>query len=822
MRKLPVLVLTLLCCFLAALRVSAAAGDSPLLIHPYGGGPEEIECIRLYAPDDQSYCLFLPSGTQPETAAVYLNTELPVSLDGVPLESGCSAAGFTPGVHSLLCGEQEYSLTVYCAGQLPAVFIATDSGSMDYVHANKANREPASIRVYENGALCLDKRLTQIKGRGNATWGYDKRPYNIKFEKKTDLLGMGKAKKWSLLAEYIDPSLLHNACGWSFATALGMKYSSDHRHVDLYLNGNYAGCYTVCESVELGETRIAERDLEKANEQANPDIDPETAARGAFGENGAKGSRKWVELPADPEDITGCYLLEYDLLARYQEEASGFVTENGQPIVIKSPEFASQAEVNYIADFVEAGTQAICSDSGFNSQGRHYSEYFDLDSLASAFLLQELSMNHDAGISSFYAYKPAGTERIFFGPIWDMDNAFGSPHSCFDVPLSTTDLWWANQRGCNGIPTLLAAAYRHEDFRAAVREKWNNLTQSGERDALLADIDALSAVLEPSARMNELRWGDNRAAFFELPYLSWEEATAACKGFLAARCAQLDKGFGPQGAYLYYDLNGVAGGDWVTPAPICLVGDRVSVADPLAHGEPIPQPGMQFYCWNTQADGSGDSYFPGDSFLLEQESATLYAIWKTQRELDAIHQVNPFRDLSPDSYYYAAVLWAYYHEPQITSGTAEDQFSPDAGCTREQIITFLYHAWQHPEFQCDACPFLDLTPGEYYCDAVLWAYETGITAGESADRFGVGHPCTREQIVTFLWIAAGRPAPAGSDCPFADASPEQYFYLPVLWAYENGVTAGIGADCFGTGEICTRAQAVCFLRAAMQAASGNP
>ena len=121
-------------------------------------------------------------------------------------------------------------------------------------------------------------------------------------------------------------------------------------------------------------------------------------------------------------------------------------------------------------------------------------------------------------------------------------------------------------------------------------------------------------------------------------------------------------------------------------------------------------------------------------------------------------------------------------------------------------------------------PFVDVPSGSYFYNPVIWAYyhTPRITAGTNGTHFSPMDTCTRAQVVTFLWIAAGRPAPAGSDCPFADASPEQYFYLPVLWAYENGVTAGIGADCFGTGEICTRAQAVCFLRAAMQAASGNP
>ena len=394
MKRLIAVVLAILCCVLAAPAAGAASpasGIESLKINPYGGAEDEIDTIQWYAgEEDGRYYLFLPAQTDLEAAKVYYSPAGPVTLDGEPLVSGGSAAPFTEGEHTLGCGSETYALTVCVSADLPAVFLRTESGSLDYIHADKENKEPGDIRIYEDGALTLDKALKQIKGRGNSTWSYPKKPYNIKFDKKTDLFGMGKAKKWTLLANYIDLSLLHNPYGWELSSVLGLCYTGEYRLVDLYVNGDYLGNYTGCESVEVGETRVEIEDLEKANENANPEVDIETLPRGGTGPNNTvqradvKGSRKWIQIPEDPADLTGGYLLEYDYQDRYNKELCGFVTSNGQPVVLKAPEYASEAEVNYIADLMEEAGQALYSPTGFNEAGRYYDEYYDLDSLAAA------------------------------------------------------------------------------------------------------------------------------------------------------------------------------------------------------------------------------------------------------------------------------------------------------------------------------------------------------------------------------------------------------------------------------------------------------
>ena len=819
MRKCARLLLLVLCLGLTVFAVHAQQGPE-LLVNPYGGDADAIDCVRLHVGEDGLY-LFLPAGTEPGQARIYFSPEATVLLDGLSLRSGDSGALLTEGAHLLRWEGRDYPLRVCISEHLPAVFLSTQSGSLDYLHADKENKEAGAIRVYENGEMTLDQSLKQIKGRGNSTWAYPKKPYNIKFDKKTALLGMAKAKKWTLLANYIDPTLLHNACGWAFAEALGQPCTASYRHVDLYANGCYLGSYVVCESVEVGENRVDIPDLDKANEDANPDLDLAGLPRGGTGPNGSvqsaavKGSRKWLQIPQEPADISGGYLLELDYPDRYVKELCGFVTQNGQPVVLKSPECASQAEVSYIADLTDEAFEALYNATGLNSLGRHYSEYFDLDSLAAAYLVQELSMNFDAGFSSFFFYKPAGEEKFCFGPVWDMDNAFGSPYANLNVPLITTNLWWANQMGCNGIPSILAAANRHGDFRRLVSEKWERFCSSGSLAQVERQLAELAVTVRKSAVMNGLRWAGEEIPGAAATEADWIRQARICLSFVSDRAAALSRGLGARGAYLYYDLNGAAADRWATVSPILQQGDYAVLRELQGNG-PIAAPeGMLFCGWSPTPDGSGPVCQPGDRLLLDSDATVLYAVWRSQRDLDRENGVNPFLDVAEGKYYYDPVLWAYYHEPQITSGTDLNRFSPNALCTREQIVSFLWLAMNRPEPAGDEMPFADLQPASYYYKAVLWAVEQGITGGVGGGRFGVGQPCTREQVVSFLWIAAGRPEPQGTGQSFRDISPEKYYYKPVLWAQEQGITGGVGEGLFGVGRSCSRAEAMTFLYLAL-------
>ena len=177
----------------------------------------------------------------------------------------------------------------------------------------------------------------------------------------------------------------------------------------------------------------------------------------------------------------------------------------------------------------------------------------------------------------------------------------------------------------------------------------------------------------------------------------------------------------------------------------------------------------------------------------------------------------PFRfdDVKDESqYYYAPVYWAVDRE--ITTGATPTTFSPGAGCTRAQVVTFLWRAAGKPEPTKADNPFSDVTPDAYYYKAVLWAVEKGITTGTSATTFRPDQTCTRGQIVTFLWRAKGQPEPGTAANPFSDVPSSQYYYKAVLWAVEKDVTKGTSADKFSPDYTCTRGQIVTFLYRAEQ------
>ena len=167
-----------------------------------------------------------------------------------------------------------------------------------------------------------------------------------------------------------------------------------------------------------------------------------------------------------------------------------------------------------------------------------------------------------------------------------------------------------------------------------------------------------------------------------------------------------------------------------------------------------------------------------------------------------------FKDVPANAYYYEAVKWA--QEKGITGGIGNGLFGPNDPCTRAQIVTFLWRAAGSPEPETRAMPFTDIPVGSYYYDAVLWAVENDITKGTSDTTFSPDATCTRAQSVTFLYRAAGSPAVSGS-AEFGDVSTTAFYADAVAWAAKKGITTGIGGGLFGSGNDCTRGQIVTFL-----------
>ena len=192
------------------------------------------------------------------------------------------------------------------------------------------------------------------------------------------------------------------------------------------------------------------------------------------------------------------------------------------------------------------------------------------------------------------------------------------------------------------------------------------------------------------------------------------------------------------------------------------------------------------------------------TFTMPASKVTVAATFKASAPTGK----NPFVDVPAGSYYEDAVIWAV--GKGITTGTSATTFNPNGICTRAQAVTFLWRAAGSPAAKSAVMPFADVKAGSYYYDAVLWAVENGITKGTSDTMFSPDATCTRAQIVTFLWRSQKSPA-AGTANPFTDVKASAYYADAVLWAVKHNITVGTTFSIFSPDEECTRAQIVTFL-----------
>lgn len=196
-----------------------------------------------------------------------------------------------------------------------------------------------------------------------------------------------------------------------------------------------------------------------------------------------------------------------------------------------------------------------------------------------------------------------------------------------------------------------------------------------------------------------------------------------------------------------------------------------------------------------KADNKFTFKMPGSKVTVE----TSFKLIETEPE-------NPFTDISKNDYFYDAVLWAA--DKGITSGVTDTLFAPNSSCTRAQMVTFLWRANGSPVVDY-AMNFTDVPADAYYTDAVRWAVSEGITSGTSATTFAPDMTVTRAQTVTFLYRAAGTPAVSGGS--FADVAADAYYADAVAWAVKEGITSGTGGNSFSPDAPCTRGQIVTFL-----------
>ena len=252
-------------------------------------------------------------------------------------------------------------------------------------------------------------------------------------------------------------------------------------------------------------------------------------------------------------------------------------------------------------------------------------------------------------------------------------------------------------------------------------------------------------------------------------------------------------------SYSYYTIKATAGaGGSISPS------GNVSVREGRDQTFTIT-PDKGYAVANVKIDGKSIGAVKSYTFENVSRTHTIEVIFM---KANGNPQTGVFVDVATGSYYEDAVDWAV--ENGITKGTDDTHFSPDGICTRAQAVTFLWRTAGSPASKTSAMPFTDVPVGSYYYDAVLWAVENGITKGTSETMFSPDATCSRAQIVTFLWRSEKSPA-AGSRNPFADVKSTAYYADAVLWAVKEDITKGTTNTTFSPDADCTRAQIVTFL-----------
>lgn len=396
---------------------------------------------------------------------------------------------------------------------IPAMFITTNSGTVEYIHKDKEVKEEASMSIWSaEGERAYHGDLEYIKTRGNSTFvEVDKKSYQIKLLNTKSLLGMNKGKKWILLANAVDDSLIRNKLVYDFAADYTDIPSIDGRYVDLYMNGDYVGNYYLCEKVEVGKNRLNITDLETLNETVNSESNIQNATQ-YISEDGKTHALAGLN---NPSDITGGYLLEKIVDGEYEGAKCAFRTDSGQVYNIISPENATIEQVTYIRNLMNETELAIHQPEGIHPEtGKHFSEYLDMDSWTSKYLIDEVFHDADTPYASTFLYKDSDKidPLIYSGPMWDYDRALGgyctATFSFLDDPL------------IYGYCGLYAEELlQHDAVRKQIVDKYQEwFYPYAKKEFSEAIYDALNEI-DNSAKMNRIRWPQTRG------YYSGKEAT---------------------------------------------------------------------------------------------------------------------------------------------------------------------------------------------------------------------------------------------------------------------------------------------------------
>ena len=379
---------------------------------------------------------------------------------------------------------------------LPTVSIHTQDGVIPY---DKETDISSQIAIISKNGTSLLYETGGVRERGNASRSFPKKPYRIKFDKKQKPLDApAKAKKWTLINNYGDKTLMRNLLAFELSRKMGMPYTPFGTAVDVLLNGEYKGCYQLCDQVEVNPGRV--EITEMAPEDNTGDA------------------------------LTGGYFIEVDAYA--YDEVSWFNSNNGNPVTIKSPDedAITTNQHEYIRQF-------------FNKVENQWKTYLDLNTFLRHFLVGELSGNTDTYWST-YMYKDRGENLMHTGPVWDFDLAFENDNRTYPI-MRLTDYIYRTKGSCAGNMRQFVDKIVVNDAAAKAQLKaiWGEVRQAGlTEESMTAYINGWEQTLGQSQELNFKRWPIMNEYVHQNPHLwgSYEAEVQNVRRYMKERIEWMD------------------------------------------------------------------------------------------------------------------------------------------------------------------------------------------------------------------------------------------------------------------------------------------
>ena len=429
----------------------------------------------------------LSAATFPVTKLIpeFTTHAVEVTVDGVKQTSGVTENDFrTPQTYrfTMRNGESyEYIVALdFLYNAVPQFAITLEDPSITEI-PDKENYLTATLTVDGKGVYADYTGKTEIRGRGNSTWGYPKKPYRLKLDKKSEICGLGKAKNFVLLANHIDPTLMLNSVAFKIGRLLDLPFTNHAIPVDVVLNGKYKGSYLLTEQVEVKENRV---DLDEANS------------------------------------------IMWELDSYFDEDWQFKSTAFNLPVMVKDPDMKSQTQFDdWKNDFNEFATQFAKEPL----EGNSYVDKIDIESVVKYLIVFNLTHNMEINHPKSIFMHKEGQGKYVMGPIWDFDWAYDYEKTYKHFGNYNRSLF---SNAMNGTGTAFFQRFlRDSRVKALYKQHWQSF-KANQLEALLHYVDSYATVLKPSVTKNSELWENTR---------SFETKVAELKKWLKNRANYIDQ-----------------------------------------------------------------------------------------------------------------------------------------------------------------------------------------------------------------------------------------------------------------------------------------